>query len=114
MPLVGITGVHCTRRTTSVAGESREKRCKRGEQVAPLLLMCVVEVHMRLLGVILIVAGAAMLIYGGFSFTRNDTVIDAGPIEINAEKEEHVPISPILGGIILATGAVLVIRKPRG
>jgi hypothetical protein len=69
---------------------------------------------MRLLGVILIVAGAAMLIYGGFSFTRNDTVIDAGPIEVSAEKEERVPISPILGGIILATGAVLVIRKPRG
>jgi len=82
--------------------------------MALVLLMCGVEVHMRLLGVILIVVGAAMLVYGGFSFTRNDTVIDAGPIEVNAEKEEHVPFSPILGGIILATGAVLVIRKPRG
>lgn len=68
---------------------------------------------MRLVGVILVIVGIVALVYGGISFTRDDTVIDAGPIEVTAEKEERIPISPIVGGVLLATGAVLVVRGKR-
>lgn len=66
---------------------------------------------MKLIGVVLIIVGIVALVYGGISFTRQDTVIDAGPIEVTAEKEERLPISPIVGGVLLATGAVLVLRR---
>lgn len=68
---------------------------------------------MRLVGVILVIVGIVALVYGGISFTRDDTVIDAGPIEVTAEKEERIPISPIVGGVLLATGAVLLVRGKR-
>jgi uncharacterized membrane protein YidH (DUF202 family) len=66
---------------------------------------------MKVLAVILIVVGVVALAYGGISYTRRDTVIDAGPIEVTADKEERLPISPIVGGILLATGAVLLVTK---
>jgi uncharacterized membrane protein YidH (DUF202 family) len=66
---------------------------------------------MKVLAVILIIVGVVALAYGGISYTRRDTVIDAGPIEVTADKEERVPISPIVGGILLAAGAVLLVTK---
>ena len=37
---------------------------------------------MKALGIVLVVVGLVALIYGGISWTRKDTVVDAGPIEI--------------------------------
>jgi hypothetical protein len=65
---------------------------------------------MKPLGVVLVVLGILALIYGGVSWTRQDTVGDAGPIQISAEKKESIPISPIAGGLMLAAGLVLLLR----
>ena len=66
---------------------------------------------MKLLGGILAVLGLIALIYGGVSWTHKDKVLDAGPIEITADKKEHVPISPIAGGVMLVAGIVLLLRR---
>jgi hypothetical protein len=66
---------------------------------------------MKILGGILIVLGIVALIYGGISWTRKDTVVDAGPIQITADKKESIPISPIAGGLMLAAGVVLLIKR---
>ena len=50
---------------------------------------------MKVLGGVLVVLGILALIYGGVSWTRKDTVVDAGPIQITADKKESIPISPI-------------------
>jgi len=66
---------------------------------------------MKVIGVILIVLGVVGLAYGGLSWTRRDTIVDAGPIEITADKTERVPLPPIAGGLLLIAGVVLVMKK---
>ena len=66
---------------------------------------------MKVLGGILVALGILALIYGGVSWTRKDTVVDAGPIQITADKKESIPISPIAGGLMLAAGVVLLIKR---
>lgn len=66
-----------------------------------------------LAGVVLLVLGLLILAFGGFSFTREEEVLDVGPIEATAERRETVPISPILGGIALASGLLLIAAGAR-
>jgi hypothetical protein len=66
---------------------------------------------MKPLGIVLVVLGILALIYGGVTWTRRDTVVDAGPIEITAEKKEHLPVSPIAGGLLLAAGVALLLKR---
>lgn len=49
-----------------------------------------------------------MFIITGISYTTQETVIDAGPIEISAEKENQINWPPYAGGAALIAGLVLV------
>lgn len=62
-----------------------------------------------IIGIILIVIGIIALAYGGFSYTKREKVLDLGPIQATAEHRETVPFPPILGGLCLVGGIVLVI-----
>jgi len=66
---------------------------------------------MKTLGVILIVVGIVMLIVTGFSYTTEETIIDAGPIEVNAEKQESINWPPYAGGAALVAGLVMVVAS---
>jgi hypothetical protein len=66
---------------------------------------------MKPLGIVLVVLGILGLLYGGLSWTRKDTVVDAGPIQITADKKESLPIPPIAGGLMLVAGLVLLLKK---
>lgn len=66
---------------------------------------------MRILGVVLVVVGLVALIAGGLSWTREDKILDAGPIEISADKREGIAIPPVAGGLILAAGVLLLVVK---
>jgi len=61
-----------------------------------------------LIGAVLIVIGLIGLIWGGLSYTREETVLDVGPIEATAETRETIPIGPVVGGIALVGGIFLV------
>jgi uncharacterized membrane protein YidH (DUF202 family) len=63
----------------------------------------------KTVGIILIVIGAAMLIWGGFSYTKKEKVIDMGAIQISADKTETVNWPPYAGGIILVAGIVVLV-----
>ena len=65
----------------------------------------------KIIGIVLIVLGVVGLAYGGLSWTRRDTIVNAGPIEITADKTERVPLPPIAGGLLLIAGVVLVMKK---
>lgn len=60
-------------------------------------------------GIILIVIGAVMLIWTGFSFTREEKIVDIGSVEISADKQEQVNWPPYVGGIILVAGVILLL-----
>lgn len=62
-----------------------------------------------IIGIILIAIGIIALAYGGFTYTTREKVIDAGPLQVSADKEKTVPFPPILGGICLVGGIVLVL-----
>ncbi len=66
-----------------------------------------------IIGIILIAVGIIALAYGGFSYTKREKVIDAGPLQVSADKERTVPLPPILGGLCLAGGIVLVLAGSR-
>jgi len=63
---------------------------------------------MRLAGFVLLVLGVLAVIYGGFSYTSNDTKAEVGPIKINVEEKERVNI-PLWAGIgAIVVGGILV------
>jgi hypothetical protein len=59
--------------------------------------------------IILIVIGVLSLGYQGFTYTTRERVIDAGPLKVDVDKEHHVPIAPIVGGVALAGGVALLL-----
>ena len=61
-----------------------------------------------LLGIALIVLGVLALAYQGFTYTTREKVVDLGPLKITADKEESIPLPPIVGALALAGGIVLV------
>ena len=68
---------------------------------------------MRALGIVLVVLGLAGVLYGGFSWTREKTVLDAGPISVKTDKRETLPIPPILGAVCLIGGVALLFVKSK-
>lgn len=62
-----------------------------------------------IVGIILIAIGIIALAYGGFSYTKREKIIDAGPLQVSADREKTVPFPPILGGLCLVGGIVLVL-----
>jgi hypothetical protein len=62
-----------------------------------------------IVGIILIAIGIIALAYGGFTYTTREKVIDAGPLQVSANKEKTVPFPPILGGVCLVGGIILVL-----
>jgi hypothetical protein len=66
-----------------------------------------------IIGIILIVVGIAGFALGGFSFTKKEKVLDVGPIDATAENEKTVPVPPLLAGLALAGGVVLVAVSAR-
>ncbi|WP_143961493.1 hypothetical protein [Litoribacter populi] len=63
---------------------------------------------MKIFGIILVVLGIIMLIITGFSYTTEETIIDAGPVNVTAEQEETINWPPYVGGIALITGVIML------
>jgi hypothetical protein len=61
------------------------------------------------LGIVLAVLGVLALVYQGFNYTRQRTVIDVGPIHATADDRERVSIPPLVGGMVLVAGVALLI-----
>jgi uncharacterized membrane protein len=67
----------------------------------------------KIIGIVLIIIGIVALIFQGITYTKKEKVLDLGPIEATAEKEKHIPLPPILGGIALIGGIVLLVAGNR-
>lgn len=70
---------------------------------------------MKILAMILIVAGVFALAYGGFTYTTHKRAVDLGPLQIETKTKHRVFLPPILGvsGIILG-GALLLVPRSQG
>ena len=65
------------------------------------------------IGVILIVIGIFAFAYQGISYTSREKIVDLGPIQMTAEKTRTLPLPPIVGGISLVGGIVLLVVGKR-
>ncbi len=68
---------------------------------------------LSLLGILLVVLGALALAYQGISYTHREKVFDVGPIHATKDTQEHIPLPPILGGLALLGGVVLLVVGAR-
>ena len=62
-----------------------------------------------LVGIILIVIGIIAFGYQGITYTTREKVVDLGPIQVSADKTKTIPLPPIVGGIALLGGIVLLV-----
>jgi len=62
-----------------------------------------------LVGILLVVLGALALAYQGITYTHREKVLDIGPIHATKDTEEQIPLPPVLGGLALVGGIVLLI-----
>jgi uncharacterized membrane protein len=60
------------------------------------------------IGILLVVLGALGLAYQGFNYTHRERILDLGPIHATAEEHDRVSIPPVLGGLALVGGIVLL------
>jgi hypothetical protein len=65
--------------------------------------------NLTITGVLLVIVGVVLLVYQGFTFTREKKVIDVGPIQATTTTHERVPIPPIIGWVVTAGGLVLLV-----
>jgi hypothetical protein len=68
---------------------------------------------MRFAGIILMILGAVALVIGGVNYSRQHTVLEVGSFKATATEQRHIPLSPIIGGVVLLGGIVLF-ASPKG
>lgn len=67
----------------------------------------------NIVGIILIIVGVITLAYRGYTYTTQEKVVQFGELQITAEKENTIHFPPLLGGLSLVAGVILVIVARR-
>lgn len=63
----------------------------------------------KLVAIVLIVAGVLGLVYGGFSYTKETHEVKVGPIELSVKDKETVNV-PVWAGVgAIAVGVALLV-----
>ena len=69
----------------------------------------------RIVAIVLIVAGLLGLVYGGFSYTKDTTAVKLGPIELSVKEKQTVNVPLWLGvGAVVVGGLLLVMGGRKG
>jgi uncharacterized membrane protein YidH (DUF202 family) len=68
---------------------------------------------MKMIGIVLIVVGLLVLVYGGFSYTKETHSAKLGPIELQVKEKQrvNVPLWAGVGGVV--AGAALLLAGGR-
>ena len=67
----------------------------------------------KTLGAVFLIVGVVMMIWTGFSFTKREKVVDAGPLHVSADKEHTVNWPPYAGGVLAIVGVVILVLPQR-
>jgi len=65
----------------------------------------------RIIGILLIVLGLVALAYQGITYTKSEKVLEVGPITATKETRKTIPLPPVLGGVALLGGVVLLVAS---
>jgi uncharacterized membrane protein len=61
-----------------------------------------------IIGVVMIIAGAGLLAYGGFTTTKREKILDVGPIKVETDVKKRHEIPPVVGWGLLGGGVVVL------
>jgi uncharacterized membrane protein len=64
-------------------------------------------------GIFLIVLGILSFAYQGITYTTQKKVVDVGPIHATKDQKHTIPLTPVLGGVLLVGGILLVLSNSR-
>lgn len=67
---------------------------------------------LKIIGIILLIAGTLSLVYKGFTYTKETHDAKLGPIELSLKEKEHVSI-PIWAGVVMIGGGGLLLLAGR-
>ena len=68
---------------------------------------------MMIFGIVLIILGTIALGYHGITYTTHQKVLQIGPLEATKKTEKTIPLSPLLGGVMLAAGIVIIVMQAK-
>jgi hypothetical protein len=60
------------------------------------------------LGIVLVVAGGLIFAYQGINYTRDRSVLDVESVHVTTETHQRIPLPPVLGGLAVVGGVVLL------
>jgi UDP-N-acetylmuramyl pentapeptide phosphotransferase/UDP-N-acetylglucosamine-1-phosphate transferase len=69
---------------------------------------------MKLAGIVLIVLGLVAFCYQYIPITETKQDAQLGPINISHQETHDVPIPPIIGGVCVVAGIVILVAGSRG
>ena len=67
----------------------------------------------RTTGFLCIIIGAALLVWTGFTYTKKEKIIDAGPLQVSADRQKTVNWPPYAGGVVMLAGVILVLTAKK-
>jgi hypothetical protein len=65
-------------------------------------------------GIVLVILGMVSLAYQGITYTTQKKVLDIGALHATRDETHQVPLPPIVGGLLLVGGVVLLISASEG
>ena len=66
----------------------------------------------KTLGIILIVLGLEGLVWGGFTYSMKEKVVDNGAIHVSRDQTNNIPL-PLIGGVMLIGGIALLVANSK-
>jgi hypothetical protein len=68
----------------------------------------------RQLGLVLLIIGILLFSYAGVvTYRTRDKVVDAGPIQVTADKTHKVYFPPVIGAVCVIGGVVLLVTSAK-
>jgi nitrate reductase gamma subunit len=68
---------------------------------------------MRLIGILLVIVGIVALVVPSITFFTTEQAADLGFIQIDVQKPHTIVMNPVVGGIALAVGVVMLLAGRR-
>jgi uncharacterized membrane protein YidH (DUF202 family) len=69
---------------------------------------------LRTIAIAIIVAGVLALVYGGFSYTKENTAMKLGPLELKVQEKKAINIPVWLGIAAIVGGGLVLVGAGRG
>ena len=66
-----------------------------------------------LIGIVSILLGVVALMYQGITYTKTEKLLDIGPIHATTETQKTIPLPPVVGGLALLGGIVVLVLGDR-